>query len=244
MSSDDNAYVVEVDLADGEEREVDLRIYDPATLTVQVTDSTGRPISGAEVFIRSGQNAMLGFGRRDGMTDAEGRFVDETARSGETVWATASHPDFLSGDGGAVMLSANQPADYAIVLYAGGGVIATVTDADGGLVANAPVALSIQDGDFRHHRVQLTTDRDGVLTLEHNFIAGGVEFIAAAVDFFGGPSGGGDTFMGWRSGPLQFTPGAGLDLGVIQLDETLSMLDLMPGGGGRREERRIEIRRE
>jgi RNA polymerase sigma factor (sigma-70 family) len=173
-----DAYGIEVAVNDGDEREINLKLPDPFTLSIKVTDENGEPIQAADVsWLRTTPmgNSMYGSGK----TDEEGRHSNDFFPELDShfyIEAKGYAPtrsEIIAG------LSGETYPEETIVLYETGGVEGLVVDSQGTPVSNAQLliaqraeAVLVQykmfgDSDF----LSTTTGQNGAFAIGDGFPA-------------------------------------------------------------------------
>jgi RNA polymerase sigma-70 factor (ECF subfamily) len=173
-----DTYGIEVTVNDGDERELNLKLPDPFTLSIKVTDETGKPIQGADVnWHRTTPMGNSSFG--SGTTDEEGCHSNDFFPGLEShfyIKAEGYAPtrsDIIAG------LSDETYPEETIVVYKTGGVEGTVVNSHGTPVSNAQLQIAqraegvlvqykmFSDSDF----LSTTTDQYGAFAIGDGFPA-------------------------------------------------------------------------
>ncbi len=241
-------YIVELELADGEEREVDLTLSDLLKWEIAVKDSDGLPVEGASVTIRTERSGGL---TEQGRSGGDGIIRNLSIRPEVPTWAQISHPNYRSGDSDVVIASLDDDIlETTVVLYDTGGVYGVLADADGLALPNAQAQLLVHYDDGRQNYRSISTDENGAFLVEYTMpalsaelsvilysrslvgyeAAGAVSnssvrgqgaFRAGAV-VSGGSGGGGFSggapIQSIQSYAVEGAPGLLIDLGVVRFD--------------------------
>jgi len=199
-----------VELAQGSEREVELRLRDQDQLTVIVTTHLGEPVSEARIRVEPEADP---FSRAYGTTDGGGRAQIGVTPGAATV--SIEHPELQNESRDVVLDPGNN--ELAIQLTSGGAIAGVVRSPDGSPLGRARVVALAQDAldrpaflrRYLGPDAQATSDRNGQFRLTG--LEPGAYFVSAGATGFA------------ENGPAQ----------AIEIDgNTVSGVDIVltPGG--------------
>ena len=134
----------------GATRTLDVLLVRGASLSGRVVDEERRPVSGAEIYVGSGDGSafLRAYARLAGapgagiVSRADGTFSASRLPPGETLRVVASHPDYEQARVGGLSLSpGGSRADLVVTLRRGAVLSGTVKDSEGSPIAGAELTL-------------------------------------------------------------------------------------------------------
>lgn len=173
-----DTYGQEVTLAVGEEREVNFKVPDQFTLSIQVVDASGKPIPGARVGWAVNWPGFMGRSGY-GQTDGEGRHSHGFVPNLESWFSVhkdgyaSTHSSHITGE------PAAEYPEEVVVLHTTGGVEGIAVDSAGNPLPHAQLKIALraegvsvfQPPYFRDDFIYTTTDGEGVFAIGDGFPA-------------------------------------------------------------------------